>query len=160
MFHQGPPNNVTSRTAGIAEKLFTVSEQGEIVPQVAESVSHVSELVWDVTLKEDYKFSDGTDVTAAHVADCLNELNEENSSAQSSIGAFTATATGDLTVRIESERATHVMDAVLAEWVFAVYYHDGDMFYFTGPYAVAGGARTVEGQLFGARRRCRADAFR
>jgi ABC-type transport system substrate-binding protein len=49
---------------------------------------------------------------------------------------MTVTASGDLKVRIVSERSTHVMDAVLAEWVFAVYKKDGDDFVFTGPYAV------------------------
>ena len=95
----------------------------------------VNDLTWDVTLKPDVKFADGTPVTAEHVADCLNELNEKNDSAQSSLGKLTATPLGELdgaavvgldanssddtkkalTVRIESERPTHVMDAVLAE---------------------------------------------
>ena len=66
---------------GIAEKLFTVDKNGEIVGQVAKSVTKVSELVWDVTLKSGYKFSDGTVVKAKHVADCLTELNKNNPSA-------------------------------------------------------------------------------
>ena len=36
---------------GIAEKLFTVDEHGEIVGQVADSLSKVSDFVWEVTLK-------------------------------------------------------------------------------------------------------------
>ena len=78
-------------------------------------------------------------VTAAHVADCLNELNALNPSAQSSLGMMNVTAMDDLTVQIKSERSTHVMDAVLAEWVFVVYLSDASSstFVFTGPYAVA-----------------------
>ncbi len=53
-----------------------------------------------------------------------------------SVGTMTVTAPSDGVVRIETERATHVMDAVLAEWVFTVYKKDGDDFVFTGPYAV------------------------
>jgi len=122
---------------GLAEKLFTVDQHGEIVPQVAESVRKVDDLVWEVALKPGQKFSDGTPVNAQHVADCLTELNEKNSSAQSSLGDMVVMAQGDLTVRIESERATHVMDAVLAEWVFVVYLKDSDgSFLFTGPYAI------------------------
>ena len=49
---------------------------------------------------------------------------------------MTVTAPSDGVVRIETERATHVMDAVLAEWVFTVYKKEGDEFVFTGPYAV------------------------
>ena len=101
---------------GIAEKLFTVDEDGEIIGQVAESVSQVSDYVWDVTLNSNYYFSDGTAVDADHIVACLNETNYLNSNAQSSLGTMTMTATDDLVVRIESERETHIMDAVLAEW--------------------------------------------
>jgi len=108
------------------------------VPQVAESVSKVSDSVWEVTLKSGYQFSDGTTVTATHVADCLTELNMKNSNAKSTLGKMTVTAPSELTVRIESERITHVMDAVLAEWVFVVYKKDSDGdFVFTGPYYIS-----------------------
>ena len=53
---------------------------------MAESVRKVDDLVWEVALKPGQKFSDGTPVNAQHVADCLTELNEKNSSAQSSLG--------------------------------------------------------------------------
>lgn len=85
----------------------------------------------------DERNSDGTPVDARHVADYLTELNAENSNARSSLGAITAIPEGDRKVRIESERATHMMDAVLAEWVFVVYRKDsGGNYVFTGPYAV------------------------
>ena len=100
---------------GVSEKLFTVDDDGNIVGQVAQSASQVSDLVWDITLKADYKFSDGSVVDAAAVASCLSELNSVNSAAQASVGTMTVTASSDSVVRIESERATHVMDAVLAE---------------------------------------------
>lgn len=122
---------------GVAEKLFTVDKNDNIIGQVAESVTKVSDLVWDVTLKPDYYFSDGTPVNAQHVADCLTELNVKNSAAQSSLGNMTVAAVDDATVRIESDRQTHVMDAVLAEWVFVVYVNDteGNILY-TGPYVI------------------------
>jgi len=122
---------------GIAEKLFTVDRQGNIVGQVAESVSKIDTLTWEVTLKAGYKFSDGTAVTAQHVANALTELNTVNSRAQASLGAMTVRAVADLKVSIVSERATPVMDAVLAEFVFVVYLKQGpSAFVFTGPYAV------------------------
>ena len=121
---------------GIAEKLFTVDKEGEIIGQIAKSVHKVSNTTWDVTLKSGYKFSDGTVVNAKHVADCLLELNKKNPSAQSSLDVMTTTSRGELVVRIESSRVTHVMDAVLAEWVFVVYLKKGNGFVFTGPYVV------------------------
>ena len=36
---------------GVSENLFTVNKDGEIVGQVAESVSKVSELIWDVFMR-------------------------------------------------------------------------------------------------------------
>lgn len=77
---------------GIAEKLFTVNQDGELVGQVAESVTKVSKFVWDVTLKSGHKFSDGTLVDAQHVADCLMEQNLQNTNAQSSLGTMAVTA--------------------------------------------------------------------
>lgn len=121
---------------GIAEKLFTVSKDGEIVGQLAESAIKVSEFVWEVMLKSGLKFSDGTPVDAQHVADSLKELNTKNSNAQSSLGNMTVTAVSDQKVRIKSDRPTHVMDAVLAEWVFVVYLKNSQNFVFTGPFAV------------------------
>jgi len=122
---------------GVAEKLFTVDQSGEIIGQVAESVEKISSFVWDVTLKTEYKFSDGTPVTAQHVADALEELNTVNPSALASLGEFNTTVMDDSTVRITSEIETHVMSAVLAEWVFAMYLKKDDgSFVFTGPYVI------------------------
>ena len=110
--------------------------------QVAASVARpVSDNynVWTVTLKPNYHFSDGTRVTAGLVATCLQELNDKNSSsgkARASVGVMTVTAESELVVKIVSERSTHIMDSVLAEWIFTIYYNKGDEYIFTGPYAV------------------------
>jgi peptide/nickel transport system substrate-binding protein len=120
---------------GISEKLFTVDETGELVGQVGESVTKISGTVWEVEIKPNYKFSDGTPVDAKHVVDCLMLLNKENSSARSSLGSITASVVDDITVRIESEKTTHIMTSVLAEWVFVIFKKDSDgNFIFTGPY--------------------------
>jgi peptide/nickel transport system substrate-binding protein len=122
---------------GVAEKLFTVDKNDLLVGQVAESVTKVSEFVWEFVLKSDYSFSDGTVVNAEHVAACLMDLNTKNAAAQSSLGDMAVTAVDDVTVRIESDRATHVMNAVLAEWVFVIYVKDSEgKFFFTGPYMI------------------------
>ena len=149
---------------GVSEKLFTVDANGDIVGQVAQSVTKVpcstihceqlgSEFAWDVTIKSDHKFSDGTTVTAAHVAAALTELNTQNAAAQSSLGTMTMAARhwdargcrsnchralDAQTVRIQSTSPTHAMESVLAEWPFVVYYKDAaEAVYYTGPYAVA-----------------------
>jgi peptide/nickel transport system substrate-binding protein len=122
---------------GIAEKLFTVAEDGTIVGQVARSVEKLSTLVWQVNLKCDYKFSDGTDLTATHVTAALARLNAvEGHGAQSSLGNMCMTVVDDYTFTIESERATPVMASVLAEWPFVIFLESGSDFIFTGPYKV------------------------
>ena len=107
---------------GISEKLFTVDADGNIVGQVAQSVAKVSDLVWEVTLKSGYKFSDGTSVTAELVAAGLTELNTANSAARASLGTMTVTAPSDLIVRIESTVATHIFIFV---HIFPLPYYKG-----------------------------------
>jgi peptide/nickel transport system substrate-binding protein len=122
---------------GVAEKLFTVDCGGNIVPQVGASVNKLSDLSWEVTLQSNYKFSDGTTVTAQHVATAFTKLNAVNSRSQSILGNTTYTATDAVTMRIDSELATPVMKAVLANFVFVVFLEEpAGTFLFTGPYKV------------------------
>lgn len=121
---------------GIAEKLFTVDANGNIVSQIGSSVRKLDTLTWEVTLKSDYKFSDGTLVTAQHVKTCIQELNTQNSNARASVGTMTVAVLDDSRLTIKSERATPVMEAVLAAWVFTVYKRQGNTYIFTGPFAV------------------------
>jgi peptide/nickel transport system substrate-binding protein len=130
---------------GIAEKLFVVDSSGAIVPQIAQSVQKISTFEWQVTLKSDYKFSDGTTVTAAHVAAALTLLNTNNTRAQASLGTMTVTAPTSTTVKIVSTRSTPVMDAVLANYVFVIFLQTNNGYIFTGPYAV--GAFVANSQI-------------
>ena len=49
---------------------------------------------------------------------------------------MTVTAPSATVVRIESTISTHIMDSVLAEWVFTIYKTDGSDYVFTGPYKI------------------------
>eukprot|EP00746_Dinoflagellata_sp_MGD_P156514 gnl/MRDRNA2_/MRDRNA2_85853_c0_seq4.p1 gnl/MRDRNA2_/MRDRNA2_85853_c0~~gnl/MRDRNA2_/MRDRNA2_85853_c0_seq4.p1 ORF type:complete len:235 (+),score=27.94 gnl/MRDRNA2_/MRDRNA2_85853_c0_seq4:66-770(+) len=121
---------------GISEKLFTVDSTGNVVGQIAKASTQLDKFSWEVHLKPGYKFSDGTAVTAKLVGDALTKLNKENSGAQASLGTMTMTPLDDLKLKIESERATPVMEAVFAEWPFVVYLASGVKYFFTGPYAI------------------------
>mmetsp|Transcript_13633 Transcript_13633/g.34234 ORF Transcript_13633/g.34234 Transcript_13633/m.34234 type:complete len:545 (+) Transcript_13633:96-1730(+) len=122
---------------GIAEKLFTVNQDGGIVGQVAQSIEKLDDLSWEVTLKSDYKFSDGTLVTAENVAAAMTQIDQQNAgNAQASAGSLTWTALDNGNLKVVSERATPVMDAVLAEWCFVVYLVQDEQTIFTGPFAV------------------------
>ena len=56
-----------ARDARRRGEALTLNADGEIVPEVAQSAGKVSEFEWDIDLKPDYKFSDGTPVTAHRI---------------------------------------------------------------------------------------------
>ncbi len=130
---------------GIAEQLFTVSHEGDVVPRLATGAERVDDTTWTVTLAEGRAFSDGTPVTADAVAAALNRTGAENPAARASAGRLTATATDTLTLRIETERPTPILPSILAEWAMPIYHlPEGDAAgdlagepVFTGPFAVA-----------------------
>jgi peptide/nickel transport system substrate-binding protein len=121
---------------GVAEKLFVVDKQGVIQPQIAQSLTKVNTYTWDITIKDDYKFSDGTLVTPAHVVTSLQLLNSNNSNAQASLGTMTVSTQGTSKVRIVGQRATPVMEAVLAEFVFVIFLQKAGGYIFTGPFKI------------------------
>ena len=57
---------------GIAEQLFRVSREGEVVPNLAASAIRNDDATWTVELASDRFFSDGAPVTAGAVAAALN----------------------------------------------------------------------------------------
>lgn len=122
---------------GIAEQLFAVSREGEVVPRLATGAERVDDTTWIVTLAEGRAFSDGTPVDAQAVAAALNRTGAENPAARASAGRLTASATAALTLRIATERPTPVLPSILAEWAMPIYrVTEGDPV-FTGPFAVA-----------------------
>jgi len=119
---------------GVAEKLFTLDENGEVVPQIAESISGDGK-AWEVTIKKDYKYSDGSVVTAADVATCLTAM-QASLAASSSVSGMTFVADGDTKVKITSEDSTHIMSTILAEWSFPIFKVSGTDSLYTGPYKI------------------------
>ena len=103
------------------QNLFTVSQEGEIVPQVAEKVSRVSPNEFKIHIKPNIKFSDGTPVTAADVAKAFQTANEQNPNAQSSLGSIEAEPLDDNTVHVVSEDPTHIPESVFAEWAWPIF---------------------------------------
>ncbi|MFN4100332.1 MAG: ABC transporter substrate-binding protein [Pararhodobacter sp.] len=121
---------------GIAETLFTVSREGQVMPRLAVQAERTGALRWEVTLAAGRFFSDGTPVTAEAVASALNRTGEMNPAARASAGRLTVEQTGPLTLTIETERPTPVLPSVLAEWAMPVYRLSDAGPVFTGPYAV------------------------
>lgn len=121
---------------GVVETLFTVERDGRTVPNLARSVARDGE-AWRVALQDGIKFSDGSDLTAAAVRDSLVRSVAVNPRAAAQTGPVTIDMLDRLTLRIRTERAVSVMDAVLAEFPLAVYRVDGERFHGTGPFRVS-----------------------
>ena len=122
---------------GIAEQLFRVSRDGEVVPNLAASAARNDDGTWTVEIAPNRFFSDGTPVTAEAVAEALNRTGEANPSARATAGSLTFTAVDADTLTVETEQPTTILPSILAEWAFPVYRMDGDTPIFTGPFAVA-----------------------
>jgi peptide/nickel transport system substrate-binding protein len=121
---------------GIADQLFRVDRNGEIVGNLASDAARIDDLTWQVNLVPDRAFSDGSPVTAGAVADALNRTVSENPAARASAGALTFEAQDDTVLVITSERPTPVMPSILAEWAFPVYLYDDGELHFTGPFKI------------------------
>jgi len=122
---------------GIAEKLFTVNKKGEVVGQLAQSVTKGNDAkTWTVTLVSGYKFSDGTAVTADDVVTALTTQNTQNSNGDDALGTMTVTKVDATTVQIVSTMAHPAMDAALANWVFVIFKKNGNDYVYTGPFKV------------------------
>lgn len=123
-------------THGIAEQLFRVSREGEIVPNLASSASLNADGTWTVELAKDRFFSDGTPVSADLVADALNRTGEANPSARATAGRLTFKAEDEDTLTVSTEQPTTILPSILAEWAFPVYKETDTTPIFTGPFAV------------------------
>ncbi|MEM9223783.1 MAG: ABC transporter substrate-binding protein [Pseudomonadota bacterium] len=123
-------------THGIAEQLFRVSRDGEVVPNLAVSAEQQDDGSWVVKLAPDRFFSDGTPVTAALVEKALNRTGKANASARATAGRLTFEALDGETLRVSSEQPTTILPSILAEWAFPVYLETSDDPVFTGPFAV------------------------
>ena len=150
---------------GIGEKLYTMNDAGEIVPQLASAMPvENSDGSWTVTLATGRMFSDGTTVNAAAVAASLSRTNAKNSNAQSDAGTITFEAQGPAVLKITTSISTPVLALVLSNW-WAVVYKNGPDYdasvctspppvgvrnpapkcrVFTGPYKIKGLKTTTD----------------
>jgi peptide/nickel transport system substrate-binding protein len=123
---------------GIAEKLYSVDQEGRLVPVLAEAIASADSGSWMVTLQEGRQFSDGSPVTAADVAAALGRTNARNPAAQATGGVLAFQEIDKRRLRITPERPVPVLAALLAEWPMVIYKPTPDGFIFTGPFTVKG----------------------
>lgn len=129
------PWNLTSH--GISESIYMLDENGELYSRIVDSMEQTGELDWNITMKQDVKFSDGSVVDAAAICDGMNEVIEKNGFSNATAGKLTFEATGEYTFTVHTERETKDMASVLAEWQNITFKNLGDGNYvFTGPYMI------------------------
>lgn len=128
--------NPWSLTAdGISETIYMQDETGALVSHIAEDLVQVDDLTWELTLKEGVKFSDGSALDAAAVAESMNTVMSLNPNASNTAGVITFAAKDDKTVTLTTERKTTVMKSILTEWQNVVFKgNETDGYVFTGPY--------------------------
>ena len=120
---------------GVGQGLFSVDRDGRLVPVLAEAVEPAGDS-WIVSLRPDRRFSDGSLVTAAAVAEALGHISENNPAARATGGALAFNALDEHRLRIDPERPVPVMASLLAEWPMVVYRQTEDGPVFTGPFQV------------------------
>ncbi|MCY6379996.1 ABC transporter substrate-binding protein [Hoeflea prorocentri] len=121
---------------GIAEQLFSVSRDGEVIPNLAASATKNADGSWMIELSPERFFSDGTPVTAKLVAAALNRTGEANASARATAGRLIFEAVDNDTLNVTTEQPTAILPSILAEWAFPVYMETSGDPIFTGPFAV------------------------
>jgi peptide/nickel transport system substrate-binding protein len=121
---------------GIAEQLFRVDRDGQIVPNLAAGATRLDATTWSVEIAPGRQFSDGAPVDAAAVAAALNRSGENNPAARASAGRLTFEALSEMELRVTTEKPTPVLPSILAEWPQPVYRVNTDGLVFTGPFLV------------------------
>lgn len=121
---------------GVSEGVYMLDEHGKLVSRFIKSIQQVDDTTWNVVMKEDAKFSDGSKVDAKALCTAMNTIQEKNKLSNATAGVMKFDPTGEFTFTIKSERPTMAMDSVLAEWSNVVFKQDGDKFIFTGPYVI------------------------
>lgn len=145
-FHNLGPNNQISKH--VFETLFKQDEQQKVVPGLAESWRAVDETTWEVKLRRNVKWHDGTEFTAADVIATLKRIpNVPNSPA--SFAIYTrpikdASAKDNHTLILKTERphpllpndllAIHIVPKAIAESAKTEDFNSGKAMIGTGPY--------------------------
>lgn len=121
---------------GISEGIYMQDSEGRLYSRFVKDMIQTDDYNWSVTLNDDVYFSDGSSVDAQAFCDAINGLMENNALCQvSGAGIMTATVTGELTLNIQTENITRILQSNLCEYQNVMYKDLGNgEFVYTGPY--------------------------
>jgi len=95
---------------GAAEPLTRLDEDGEVRPLLAKSWKQAGDEEWELKLRDDVTFHDGTRLTARHVADALNHASDASPKPRSLTGIdLTAEANGKHKVTVKTGKADPIL---------------------------------------------------
>lgn len=130
----GTPWSLT--THGLSETVFYLNRNGELVSRYIEDVKRIDSLTWELKVKKNVKFSDGTEVNADAIVWALNTIMEKNPLSNATAGKVKFTKKGDDLIEAVMERETQNIKALLTEWTNIIFKETDKGFVFSGPYTI------------------------
>jgi peptide/nickel transport system substrate-binding protein len=92
------------RNIGAAEALFKVNADGEVEPELAESIGQVDPTTWEIKLRQGVAFWSGKTVDAAAVIASLERSRSEDLQALPFLEELTLAALDDYTLQVKTQR--------------------------------------------------------
>ncbi|SFQ37417.1 peptide/nickel transport system substrate-binding protein [Lachnospiraceae bacterium XBB1006] len=105
---------------GITENLFRLDKNLAPKPWLCESYKNVDKTHWELTLRDDVNFSDGTKMTADAVKKCFTRTREMNSRFDETVSIKSMEADGQ-TLKIETSKEEPTLLNDLCDPLMAVY---------------------------------------
>lgn len=130
----GTPWSLT--THGLSETVFSLDRNGNLVSRYVEDITKVDSLNWIVTLKENLKFADGSDLKADEFVWAMNTIMEKNPLSNATAGKVLFTKEDDYKFKVTVERETQNLKALFTEWTNILFKETENGYVFTGPYVV------------------------
>ena len=129
----GGRGSIGATTWGIGETLTRVSRHGKAVPWLAESIRNVDPLTWEVRLRRNACFWDGTPVTAQSVAASFLQNCEQQTDVSALIEPDTSARVVDsVTVQFKTSQPSGIFPNALAHPQMIVHASGGAL--TSGPY--------------------------
>lgn len=128
------PWSLTSH--GLTEYVYMLDDQGILNSRFIASLEQEDDLTWLAEMKEDVKFSDGAIVNSEAFCKSMNRVMEENQLSNATAGKITFVPTGEFSFKLTTERPTHAMASVFAEWTNVIFKEVDGTYIYTGPYMV------------------------
>jgi peptide/nickel transport system substrate-binding protein len=105
---------------GISETLYRLDENAVPQPWLAESASRKDDLTWQLNLRSDVRFSNGKQMDAEAVKQCLERTYEKNVRAESTLDAASIQAEGQTLIIQTVSPEANFLNAI-CDPLFAIY---------------------------------------